>query len=59
MIEKNVNWDKHLPGAGFDLGAAHGQEEREEGTSILSWREGRGILAQRKSCLCSWVVSQL
>lgn len=29
MVETNANWDKLLPGAGSDLGAACGQEERE------------------------------
>ena len=56
MAETNANWDEHLPGAGSDLGAAHGQEEREASTSVLPWRGGREILAQQKSCLCSWVA---
>lgn len=34
MVETNANWDKLLPGAGSDLGAAYGQEEREAGTSM-------------------------
>lgn len=53
MVETNANWDKLLPGAGSDLGAACGQEEREAGTSVQPWRGAREILAQQKSCLCS------
>lgn len=34
MVETNANWDKLLPGAGSDLDAAYGQEEREAGTSM-------------------------
>lgn len=56
MAETNANWDEQSSGAGFDLGAAHGQEHGEAGTSVLPWRGGREILAQQKSCLCFWVA---
>lgn len=52
MAETNANWDERSSGAG----AAHGQEHGEAGTSILPWRGGREILAQQKSCFCSWVA---
>lgn len=59
MVETNANWDKLLPGAGSDLDAAYGQEEREAGTSMQPWRGGREVPAQQKSCLCSCSVSQV
>lgn len=48
MAETNANWDEHSSGAGFDLGAAHGEEHGGAGASILPWRGGREILPQQK-----------